>query len=416
MRSENLSETATLGHSDDAVRKEFMVFGAPAIGQAEIDEVVDTIRSGWLGTGPKTHRFEANFASYIGCKHALALSSCTAGLELALDVLGVHPGDEVITTPMTFAATANVVAHRGARPVFVDVERDTMNIDPELIEKAITPRTKAIMPVDMAGRPCDMDRIMGIASRHGLYVIQDAAHAAEAWHKGRKVGNIAHITAFSFYVTKNICTGEGGMLTTNDDRWAEELRVKSLHGISKDAWKRYSAEGFQPYETIYPGYKFNMMDIQAAMGIHQLARVESNLKIRERYWSMYDEAFAGIPELTTPKRDLSGDSRHARHLYTLLLDLDRLQFDRNGFIDAMKKENIGTGVHFTALHLHRYYQETFGHAPGDCPNAEWIGERTVSLPLSTKMTETDVADVIRAVRKVIASAVKPRSQPRGLTV
>lgn len=384
------------------VRDEFLVFGSPLIGEPEIQEVVDTLQSGWLGTGPKTHRFEEAFKQYIGCRHAIALNSCTAGLHLALDVIGVQPGDEVITTPMTFAATASVIVHRGAKPVFVDVELDTMNIDPNRIEDAITTRTRAIIPVHMAGRPCDLDAIMDIAQRHNLVVIEDAAHAAEAWYEGRKIGNIGHITAFSFYVTKNICTGEGGMVTTQNDDWAHEMRIRSLHGISKDAWKRYSAEGFQPYETLYPGYKYNMMDIQAALGIHQLARVEENLKVRERHWRAYNEAFAEIPEITTPLEDLSAGNRHARHLYTIRLNTDQLGITRNQFIEAVKTENIGTGIHFTALHLHKYYRETFGFRLGDFPNAECIGERVVSLPLSPKLTDRDIADVVEAVSKVIA--------------
>jgi len=382
------------------VREEFLVFGKPAIGEPEIREVVDTLRSGWLGTGPKVRRFEEAFREYVGCAHTIALNSCTAGLHLALDVLGVKPGDEVITTPLTFASTANVIIHRGARPVFVDVERDTMNIDPAGIERAITGRTKAIIPVHMAGRPCEMDEIMHLAQNHGLQVVEDAAHAVEAWYKGKKVGNIGHITAFSFYATKNVTTGEGGMLTTNNDVWADEIRIKSLHGISKDAWRRYSAEGFQPYETLYPGYKYNMMDIQAALGIHQLARVEENLKIRERYWEMYDLAFSRMPEITIPSTHLAPGSRHARHLYTILLDTDRLGMTRNQFVEAMKMEKIGTGVHFVPVHLHKYYRETFGLRRGGFPNAEWIGERTVSLPLSPQLTVNDVNDVIAAVHRV----------------
>ncbi|MEM3434417.1 MAG: DegT/DnrJ/EryC1/StrS aminotransferase family protein [Candidatus Methanomethyliaceae archaeon] len=388
------------------VRDAFLVFGSPLIGEEEINEVVDTLRSGWLGTGPKVQRFEEDFRRYIGCRHAIAVNSCTAGLHLALDVLGIGEGDEVITTPITFAATANVIVHRRARPIFVDVDRETQNIDPNRIEDAITPRTRAIIPVHMAGRPCDMDAIIDIAQRHNLFVIEDAAHAVEAIYKGQKIGNIGHVTVFSFYVTKNVCTGEGGMITTNNDDWAEEMRIKRLHGISRDAWKRYSAEGFQPYETLYPGYKYNMMDIQAALGIHQLARVEENLKIRERYWQMYDEVFADIPEIFTPSKELPPNSRHARHLYTILLDIDRLRISRNQFIEALKAENIGTGIHFTALHLHKYYRETFGYKPGDFPNAEWIGERTVSLPLSPKLIPEDVVDVIMAVTKIIRWAVK----------
>jgi len=382
-------------------REDFLVFGSPDIRDVEIQEVVDALRSGWLGTGPRTHRFEDDFRAYIGCEHALALNSCTAGLHLALNVMGLGPGDEVITTPMTFPASANVIIHQGARPVFVDVRRDTMNIDPDQIEQAVTPRTRAIMPVHMAGRPCDMDAIMEIAERHDLYVIEDAAHAVEAVYKGQKIGTIGHITAFSFYVTKNVCTGEGGMVTTDNGRWVAEMQVKSLHGINKDAWKRYSSAGFKPYETLYPGFKYNMMDIQAAMGIHQLARVEDNLRIRERLWRAYDEAFTDVPELDTPSADLPAGSRHARHLYTILLDLDQLSIDRDQFIQRMKDENIGTGVHFTALHLHKYYRETFGYERGDFPNAEWIGERTVSLPLSPKLTDEDIYDVVRAVKRSI---------------
>jgi dTDP-4-amino-4,6-dideoxygalactose transaminase len=382
-------------------RDEFLVFGSPDIREAEIQEVMDTLRSGWLGTGPRTHRFEDDFKAYIGCEHALALNSCTAGLHLALDVLGVGPGDEVITTPMTFPASANVIIHQGARPVFVDVRRDTMNIDPDQIEEAVTSHTKAILPVHMAGRPCEMDTIIDIADRHGLYVIEDAAHAVEAVYKGQKIGTIGDITAFSFYVTKNVCTGEGGMITTDNERWMAEMRVKSLHGISKDAWKRYSSAGFKSYETLYPGFKYNMTDIQAAMGIHQLARVEENLRTRERHWRAYNEAFADIPELDTPAADLPAGSRHARHLYTILLDLDRLSIGRGQFIQRMKDENIGTGVHFTALHLHKHYRETFGYERGDFPNAEWIGERTVSLPLSPRLTDEDIFDVIRGVKRSI---------------
>lgn len=400
----NLPSTGNREHhksASPARRDSFLVFGSPDIREAEIEEVVDTLRSGWLGTGPKTHRFEEQFRAYVGCSHALALNSCTAGIHLALDVLGVGVGDEVITTPITFASTVNVIIHRGAHPVFVDVGPTTMNIDPSAIERAITPRTRAILPVHMAGRPCEMDEIMAVAQRHGLYVIEDAAHALEAWYKNQKIGAIGHITAFSFYATKNVCTGEGGMVTTQNDDWADEMRVKSLHGISRDAWKRYSAEGYQPYETVYPGYKYNMMDVQAALGIHQLARVEENLRTRERYAQIYDNAFSDLPEVLLPSKELPSGSRHAHHLYTILLDLDRLDISRNQFIEAMKAENIGTGVHFTALHLHKYYRERLGHVPGDFPQAEWIGERTVSLPLSPKLTDEDVTDVIEAVKRTI---------------
>jgi len=381
-------------------RSEFLVFGSPAIGEPEIAEVVATLRSGWLGTGPRVQRFEADFRTYIGCTHAVALSSCSAGLHLALDVLGIGPGDEVITSPLTFSATANVIVHVGARPVFADVDQRTMNLDTEAVARAVTHRTKAILPVHLAGRPCEMDPLLEVARRHDLRVVEDAAHAIEARYRGRPIGTIGDLTAFSFYVTKNLVTGEGGMLTTQDAAWAEEIRVRALHGISRDAWKRYSADGFQPYDTLFPGYKYNMTDLQAALGIHQLARLEANLAVRERHWRRYDEAFADHPFLASPAPADPRD-RHARHLYTVLLDTDRAGMSRNEFIVRLKAENIGTGIHFTALHLHSYYAKTFGFTRGQFPAAEFIGERTVSLPLSAKLSDEDVEDVIAAVRRVL---------------
>ncbi len=389
------------------VRPDFLVFGKPDIGEEDIAEVVATLRSGWLGTGPRVHRFEQEFKKYIGCQHALALSSCTAGLHLALDVLRVGVGDEVITSPITFAATANVIVHRGAKPVFVDIDRHTMNIDPEQIERAITPSSRAIIPVHLAGRPCEMDRIMAIAHCYGLHVVEDAAHATEACYGQKKIGNIGDITAFSFYVTKNLVTGEGGMVTTNNAAWAEELQIKSLHGISKDAWKRYSAEGYQPYETLYPGYKYNMSDIQAALGIHQLAKLEKRLEVRERLWHRYDAGLGDIPELTLPLRQPG--IRHARHLYTILLDIDRLDIDRDRFVTELKMRNIGSGIHFVALHLHRYYREVWGYRTGDFPAAEFISARTLSLPLSAALTDEDIDDVINAIKQIVAQYRKHKT-------
>jgi dTDP-4-amino-4,6-dideoxygalactose transaminase len=381
-------------------RPTFLIFGSPAIGEEEIAEVVATLRSGWLGTGPRVQRFEADFRQYVGCAHAVALNSCTAGLHLALDVLGIASGDEVITSPLTFSATANVIVHVGATPVFADVDPKTMSLDPEAVARAVTSRTRAILPVHLTGRPCDMDALRQIADRHHLHVIEDAAHATEARYRGRHIGTIGDLTAFSFYVTKNLVTGEGGMLTTENAEWAEQIRLKSLHGLSRDAWKRYSAEGFQPYDTLCPGYKYNMMDLQAALGIHQLARLESNLTIRERHWRRYDEAFVGHPLLTTPAPADPRD-RHARHLYTLLLDTERAGMSRNEFVVRLKAENIGTGIHFTPLHLHSYYANTFGYRRGQFSAAEYIGDRTVSLPLSPKLNNEDVEDVIAAVQRVI---------------
>lgn len=386
------------------MRSEFLVFGSPKIDEEEIAEVVATLRSGWIGMGPRTLQFEREFAAYVGAKHAIAVNSCTAALHLGLIAAGVGPGDEVITTPLTFAASANVIVHQGATPVFVDVDRRTQNIDPARVAEKITPRTKALLPIDMLGRPADLDPLMKLARAHGLKVIEDAAHAAEARYRGRHVGTIADFTAFSFYATKNITTGEGGMLTTDDDAAAERLRILRLHGISKDAWKRYSAEGFTPYETIEPGFKYNMLDITAALGLHQLRRVEDNLKTRERYVALYNEAFAELPGVLVPALEPVGPGdRHAQHLYPLLLDLDRPALDRAGFLTALHERKIGTGIHFTALHLHHYYRERFGYRRGDFPEAEFISDRTVSLPLSPAMTEQDVEDVIEAVTEVITA-------------
>ncbi len=390
--------------SGKPARKDFLVFGSPMVEEPEIDEVIKTLRSGWLSTGPKVARLEELFKDYIGSDHALALNSCTAGLHLSMLVSGLGPGDEVITTPMTFAATANAITHIGARPVFVDIDRATMNIDPERIEAAITPKTKAIMPVHFAGRPCDMDPILDIAARHNLLVIEDAAHAIEAEYKGRKIGNIGDLTCFSFYVTKNMVTGEGGMVTTNNADWAEKVQIYGLHGMSKGAWRRYSDEGFKHYQVVYPGYKYNMMDIQAAIGIHQLPRIERYLTRREEIWRRYDEAFAELPVILPAPAE--SNTKHARHLYTLLVDIDRLGISRDDFQQALHERNIGTGIHFIALHLHPYYADTYGYKRGDFPNAEFVSDRTISLPLSAKLTDEDVEDVVNAVVKVLGLSIQ----------
>ncbi len=386
------------------MRSEFLVFGKPRIEEDEIAEVVATLRSGWIGMGPRTEQFEREFAAYTGARHAIAVNSCTAALHLGLIAAGVGPGDEVITTPLTFAATANVIVHQGATPVFADVDRRTQNLDPARVAERITPRTKAIMPVHMLGRPADLDPLLDLARRHGLTIVDDAAHAAEAVYRGRHVGTVGHFTAFSFYANKNITTAEGGMLTTADDAAADRLRTLRLHGISKDAWKRYSADGFVPYETIEPGFKYNMLDLTAALGLHQLRRAEENLRLRERYVARYNEAFAETPGLLIPALEpLPPGDRHAWHLYPVLLDLDALTLDRHGFIEALKARNIGTGIHYTALHLHRYYRERCGLRRGDLPEAEFISDRTVSLPLSPALTAADVEDVIAAVHDVLAA-------------
>lgn len=381
-------------------RADFLVFGAPAIGEAEIAEVVATLRSGWLGTGPKVARFEAEFRDYVGSRHAVALNSGTAGLHLALVAIGIGPGDEVITSPLTFSATANAIVHAGATPVFADVDAQTMNIKPEAVVQAVTPRTRAILPVHFAGRPCDMDPIATVARGHGLHIVEDAAHATEGKYRGRSVGTLGDLAAFSFYVTKNLVTGEGGMVTTDSAARAAEIRIRSLHGISRDAWTRYSADDDRSYDTLYPGYKYNMTDLQAALGIHQLARLEVNLQVRQRHWRRYDEAFRNHPCLTTPAPADPRD-RHGRHLYTVLLDPDRAKMSRGEFIARLKAENVGTGIHFTPVHLHSYYAKTFSFTRGQFPTAEFIGDRTVSLPLSATLTDEDVEDVIAAILRVL---------------
>ena len=382
------------------VRDRFLPFHQPSIEDEEIQEVVDTLKSGWITTGPKTKLFEKKFQEYIGCKHAIAVSSCTAGLHLALVAAGVGQGDEVITTPYTFATTGEVIIQIGAKPVFVDIEEDGFNIDVTKIPEAITPETKAIIPVHFAGEPCDMDEIMKIAQENNLFVIEDAAHAVGAEYKGKKIGNIGDVTVFSFYATKNLTTGEGGMVTTNNDELAEKIRLLSLHGISKDAWKRYTAEGSWYYEILYAGYKYNMTDIQASLGIHQLNKLEKFLSIRQKYAQRYSSAFADISEIKIPP--VNHHVRHAWHLYVIRLNSASLSIDRKQFIEALKAENIGSSVHFIPLHLHPYYKKKYGYKQGDYPNSEQVYSRVISLPLFPKMADADLEDVIKAVKKVVS--------------
>ena len=384
--------------NSNPVRNDFLVFGSPKIEQEEIDEVVECLKSGWIGTGPRVNKFENAFCDYIGSKYAIALNSCTAALHLSMLISGVSIGDEVITTPMTFAATANAILHTGAKPIFVDVEKDSMNIDPTLIEKVISPKTKAILPVHFAGRPCNMDHIMEIAQKNNLLVIEDAAHAVEAKYKGKKIGNIGDMTCFSFYVTKNLVTGEGGMITTNNEEWSKKIKIRALHGMTSDARMRYANENYKHYQVIAPGFKYNMMDIQASLGIHQLKRLDKNFDRRKEIWNIYNKAFENLP-ITTPSEEK--DTVHGRHLYTLLLDLDNLKISRDEFLGEIVRENIGVGVHFISLHLQPYYKETFGLKKDDFPNSAFISERTVSIPFSAKLTEKDVQDVINAITKVL---------------
>ena len=378
---------------------EFIPFHKPAIGEEEIRSVVETLRSGWLTTGLKVKTFEAEFARYIGSSHAVAVNSGTAALHLALEAVGIKSGDEVLVPTMTFTATAEVVLYLGARPVLVDCRTDDLNIDVDRIEAAISNNTKAIVPVHIAGRPCAMDQILTIARRHGLRVIEDAAHALPASYGGRKVGAIGDITCFSFYATKTITTGEGGMATTDNLEWAKRMRMMSLHGISHDAWDRYTEKGSWYYEVLRPGYKYNMTDIAAALGIEQLKRCDDFYRSRLRIAQQYDEAFADLAEIETPAG--SSGMQHAWHLYIIQLNPDRLRIDRRNFIKALNSRKIGTSVHFIPLHLHPFYKQTYGYQASDFPQASTAFERIISLPIYPTMTEQNVSDVIGAVRDLV---------------
>lgn len=380
-------------------RENYLVFGSPDIQESEIDEVLLTLRSAWIGTGPRVGRFEEAFREYVGAPHAIAVHSCTAALHLAMVALDLAAGDEVIVPVMTFASTANAVIHAGGRPVLADVDRETMCLTPDEIARRRGGRTRAVIPVHFAGRPCAIEEIVELAGSFDLAVIEDCAHAIETLVGARHAGTFGDFGAFSFYVTKNVVTGEGGMVTTASEEHAARIKRLALHGLSADAWKRFSDEGFKHYEVVEPGFKYNMIDLQAALGLHQLARVEDNLRRRQAIWARYDEAFADLP-IFGPQPEAPG-TRHARHLYTLLLDLDRLSATRDEVLLALHAERIGTGVHYRALHLHPYFQNTFGHVRGDFPNSEWISDRTLSLPLSPKLTNEDVESVVDAVVRTL---------------
>lgn len=386
------------------MRKRFLVFGSPIIEQPEINEVVDSMRSGWLGTGAKVKAFEELFCRYKGSRYAIAVNSCTAALHLSVLSIGINPGDEVIIPTMTFAATANAVIHAGAKPVFVDCERDTMNIDPADIERKITHRTKAIIPVHFAGRPCNMVAIMDIARKKRLKVIEDCAHAIEGRYHGQSTGTFGSLGVFSFYVTKNITTGEGGMVITDKQEYADKIKILALHGMSKDAWRRFSDKGYKHYQIVYAGFKYNMMDIQAAIGIHQLPRIEKYWQRRRAIWDMYNRSFKNLPVFTPLPEE--SNTKHSFHLYTILLDIDNLKISRDEFLHKMTRSNIGVGVHYIALHLHPFYRKAFGHRKGDFPNAEYISKRTVSLPLSAKLNDKDVENVINSVKRILIKGAR----------
>lgn len=403
------------------MRTSFLPFALPDTGAAELSEIAQALASGWITTGPKTRQFEAEFAAAVAAKHAIAVNSCTAAMHLALEAIGLQRGDEVITTSYTFAATAEVVRYFDARPVLVDVDASDLNIRLDLIEAAITERSRAIIPVHIAGLPSELDAIYAIAERHNLAVVEDAAHAFPSRYQDRPIGqdlprdplnappvadhasrvtyHFPHLTCFSFYATKTITTGEGGMIGTDDDALAERCRIMALHGISKDAWKRYTAEGSWYYEIVAPGYKYNMTDIAAAMGLAQLAKADRMWRRRVEIAQRYNAAFGSLPELQTPCD--RADCQHAWHLYMLRMNLDRLSIDRARFVDELKRRDIGTSVHFIPLHLHPYYRDAYGYRPEDFPVAYREYLREVSLPIYSKMSDQDLDDVIAAVLDII---------------
>jgi dTDP-4-amino-4,6-dideoxygalactose transaminase len=380
-------------------------FAPPDIGDAEMRAVVEVLQSGWLTTGPKVKAFEAAVAAYTGAQHAIAVNSGTAALHLSLLAAGIEAGREVVTTPYTFCATVNAIIHAGGTPVLADIDLTTLNLDPAAAEAAVTPRTAALLPVHFAGRPAPLVRLGGIAKRHGLTIVDDAAHAFGAAAGSRRIGAAADLTAFSFHVVKNITTGEGGMITTDRADWAERIRVLALHGMSRDAWARYSGRGAAQYDVVEAGFKYNMMDLQAAIGLQQLARVDAMQAHRRALWQRYDEGLAELP-LTRPapvsRHDVGEpEPTHAHHLYTVLVDRGLCGWTRDDLAVALRERGIATSVHFKAVHLHRYYAERYGYRRGMFPNAEFVSDRTLSLPLSAGTDEADVDRVITVLRELV---------------
>jgi len=386
---------------EDVMRSEFLPFSTPTLEDAEINEVVDSLRSGWITTGPKVKRFEEAFRAYVGAPFAVSLSSATAGLHLTLLALKIQEGDEIITTPMTFASTVSMIVLCGGRPVLVDIEPGTLNIDAAKIREKITSRTKAIIPVHFAGQSCDLDPIFALAKEFNLTVIEDAAHAAGTEYKGRRIGSLDSISIFSFHPNKNITTGEGGMVCTPDETLAEEVSLLKFHGMNREAWKRFAASGTPNYDIVLPGFKYNMMDIQAALGIHQLPKLDDFINKRQVIAEFYNRELADIPELALPVY-APYEQRHAWHLYTPLVRIEKLSIDRDQFMAGLKGENIGTGLHYKAIHHHAWYRENLPQADGSLPNADYASDRILSLPLFPKMTLEDAGDVVSAVKTIIA--------------
>lgn len=378
-------------------------FSRPVIGQGEIDEVVAALTSGWLSSGPRVRQFEEAFAAYVGAPYAVALNSCTAALHLSLLAFEIGPGDEVVTTPLTFCATANVIIHAGATPRFADIDPETWNLSPAAAAAAVTPRTRALLPVHFAGRPADLSAFRRLSSKHGLMLVDDCAHAVEAVAGGRKVGSAADVSCFSFYATKNLTTGEGGMLTTADAEVAAFARTASQHGISRDGWARYKEMGSPHYDVLFPGFKYNMMDVQAAIGLHQLAGLDARQVRRQAVWRIYDEGLAELP-LGRPAPVASGDV-HARHLYSILVGPES-GWTRDELARHLAEAGIATSVHFRALHLHPYYEKRFRLGRGMFPVAERISDQILSLPLGGGMSDAEAHVVVDAIRRAIAGRVR----------
>ena len=381
--------------------KEFIIFGSPAIGEEEIAEVEAVMRSGWLGTGPRVAQFEEDFAIYQGlvAQQVAAVNSCTAALHVSMVAANLEPGSEVITTPLTFCATVNAAIHAGLNPVMADIDPTSHNIDPIAIEAAITSKTRAIIPVHFAGRACDMQAIMAIAKKHQLTVIEDCAHAIETTFHGKKAGTFGDFGCYSFYSTKNVVTGEGGMITGRNAELIARAKVLALHGMSKDAWHRFGDKGYKHYQVIEAGFKYNMMDLQAAIGLHQLRRVEANWQRRAQIWNYYQQALADFP-INRPAA-IESNTRHAYHLYTIGIDEKQTGISRDAFLDAMNQRKIGTGVHYLALTEHPYYQQRYGWRPEQTPYATQVGRSTVSLPISAKLTDSDVERIVDAIKKLL---------------
>jgi dTDP-4-amino-4,6-dideoxygalactose transaminase len=386
--------------SSRSMRSTFLPFARPSLGEEEVAELVETLRSGWITTGPRTERFAAAFLDYVGGRFAVPVSSATAGLHVALLALGVGPGDEVVTTPMTFVATLNTIVHCGATPVLADIDAATLNVRIEQVERRLSPRTKAVVPVHFVGQPVDLDPLLELSAERGFALLEDAAHAVGTEYKGRRIGSFPTTSVFSFHPNKNITTGEGGMIVTDDASLFEKASLLKFHGMDREAWKRFAKEGSPRYDVEAPGFKYNMMDMQAALGLCQLPKLEGFIEERARLAARYDEALRDLNGLILPQR-VPYPGRHAWHLYTPLVDVDRLRISRDRFMAELKQRNIGTGLHYTAAHEFTYYASRFGWSPEDYPEAHFVSERIVSLPLFPGLTDADQDDAIETVREVL---------------